>query len=155
MDDNENKKEEQKANDISKGDELSLREQFLRLFDDEFWKGQILPNIFSRPFFPRVDISENDTEIMLVADLPGVDPQNIEIDVRDSRVKISGFVDKEKSGDMTHRYERSHGEFEREFSLPSKVKEDGVKARYKDGVLTVILPKSEDTKRRKIEIEKI
>ncbi len=148
------KKQNEKPDDQAKKDELSLREQFSRLFENDYWKDSILPNLFLKPFFPRVDISENETEIKLVADLPGVDPQYIDIDVRQNRIKISGFVDKEKTDETPHRYERSHGEFEREFSLPSPIKENEVKARYKDGVLTVILPKLEEMKKKRIEIEK-
>ncbi len=152
--DDENKKEDEKQKSSDRNEELSFRDQFLKLLDDDFWRGPVLPNLFPRPFFPRVDISEDDTEIKLVADLPGVNPENIDIDVRNGRIKISGFVDKEKT-EKPHRYERSHGEFEREFSLPSKIKEEEVKAHYKDGVLTVILQKSEETKKKRIEIEKI
>jgi HSP20 family protein len=108
--------------------------------------------------FPRVDISENDKEIRVVADIPGVNPDNVDIEVRENWMKISGKVEREsESGDdeQPYRYERYMGEFRREFALPVSVKEDQVNAEYKEGVLTITMPKAEEQKRSRIAIKRL
>jgi Molecular chaperone (small heat shock protein) len=107
--------------------------------------------------FPRVDILETDKEVRVVADIPGVDPDAVDIEVRDNWMKISGQVDRESEtgdGEQPYRYERYTGEFRREFALPVSVKEEEVSAEYKEGVLTVTLPKAEEQKRKKIIIKR-
>lgn len=107
--------------------------------------------------FPRVDISENNTEVKVVADVPGVDPDTIDIDVDGNWMAIRGRVDRESESDTSeepHRYERYVGEFRREFALPTSVKEDAIRASYRAGVLTIILPKFEEERRKRIPIEK-
>jgi HSP20 family protein len=145
-------------------EDRSPRDLFSRFFDDDTWLEPFgsfrIPRLLRRidyRLFPRVDVSETDKEVKVVADVPGVDPENINIDVRDNRITISGRTEREMETDKSakpYRYERSYGEFRREFVLPSYVKEDQVKATYKDGVLTVTLPKVEGEKRNKIKIEK-
>lgn len=107
--------------------------------------------------FPRVDISENDKEVKVVADVPGVDPDNIDIEVDGNWMAIRGQVERESPGDMSeqaHRYERYVGEFRREFVLPTAVKEDAIQASYTEGVLTIVLPKLEEERRKRIPVEK-
>jgi HSP20 family protein len=107
--------------------------------------------------FPRVDISETDTEIKVVADIPGVDPDDITIEVRDNWMLLRGEVERESEtgkSEEPYRHERYIGEFRREFVLPTSVKENEVKAVYKEGVLTITLPKSEEQKRKKIGVER-
>ncbi|MBI2120311.1 MAG: Hsp20/alpha crystallin family protein [Parcubacteria group bacterium] len=103
--------------------------------------------------FPKVDISENEKEIVVTANIPGLGSENIQIDVDDDSVSLSGSIEKEKKegkeGETFYRYEREYGEFRREFALPSRVNKDGVSAITKNGVLTITLPKVEsDTKKR-------
>jgi HSP20 family protein len=108
--------------------------------------------------FPRVDISETDKEVRVVADIPGVDPDNVDIEVDDNWMKLSGKVERESEtsdGEQPYRYERYTGEFRREFALPVSVKKDQVDARYKEGVVTIILPKAEEQKRSKIAIKRM
>jgi HSP20 family protein len=136
-----------------------IRDMFDRFFDDRSWL-EPLPRMLSRldrSFFPRVDVSETDNEVKVVADVPGVDPENLEIEVRENRVRISGTSEREQESgkdERPYRYERSYGSFQREFALPSEVEEENVKARYKEGVLTIILPKTQSARRKKIAIER-
>lgn len=138
------------------------REFLSRFFDDELWpepldlwRSSRMATILGKRLFPRVDVSETDTEVKVVADVPGIDPDNIDLDVKENRMILSGTSEREiTSNERPYRYERSYGAFRREFMLPSKVEENKVKAVYKDGVLTVTIPKIEREKRKKIPIER-
>jgi len=107
--------------------------------------------------FPKVDVSETDSEIRVVANVPGIDPQKIDIEVGDDYLSLSGRVDKENAEEdakgKVYRYEREYGEFRREFALPARVKKDGIVAKAKNGVLTLTLPKSEEEKKQRVKIE--
>jgi len=107
--------------------------------------------------FPKVDVSETDNEIKVVANVPGVDPNMIDIEVGEDYLSISGRVEKEnkeedKNGKV-YRYEREFGEFRREFALPARVNKNGIVAKAKNGVLAITLPKSEDERKAKVRIE--
>lgn len=111
---------------------------------------------FSGEDFPAMDVSEDEKEIKVMAELPGVQPENIDIQISGGRLLIKGekkFEDEEKK-DNYHRIERSYGSFQRSVSLPTNVDEENVKASFRDGVLTLTMPKNEREKTRKIEIER-
>lgn len=137
----------------------SIRDVFDRFFDERFWIDPF-PRVMarmSRNIFPRVDVTETENEVKVVADVPGVNPDNINLDIRDNRIRITGFMESEskpEGNEKPYRYERSYGEFQREIILPARVKDQEVKAVCKDGVLTITLPKAEEEKRKKITIEK-
>lgn len=139
---------------------LELRKATDRLFD-EFFRSFKWPLTEWRPSWhlrlapfgsdwPLVDMDENDEEIRITAELPGVDRENIEVSVTDDRVTIRG----EKKGQQEkrerghYRMERSYGSFQRSFELPCEVEPDRVDASFKDGVLTVTLPKSASARER-------
>lgn len=159
------KKDNDEVRSLSRGEPerhfLSLREAINRLFDESFldpFESRIfsVSPIFSKSFvFPRVDISETAKEVKVVADIPGVDPDRIEIDVDEDSLVLSGNVSKEEEdkGARYYRYEREYGEFRREIALPSRVKPDKVKAKAKNGVLTIVMPKAEEEKRKRIRVE--
>ncbi len=107
--------------------------------------------------FPKVDVEETDREIMVTANVPGIDPKNINVEVGDDYLSLSGKIEKEvndtdKKGKV-YRYEREYGEFRREFALPARVKKDGIVAKCKHGVLTITLPKSEEEMKKRVKIE--
>lgn len=106
--------------------------------------------------FPKVDISETEDAIKVVANVPGVDPDKIEIEVDNDILTISGKVEKEEEekDEKFYRFERGYGEFRRQFSLPAKVDSEKVTAKAKNGVLTIILPKVEKESKKKIKVEK-
>ncbi len=103
---------------------------------------------------PAVDIHENDNEFIVVAEIPGMKKEDVKISLQDNVLTISGEKKREKEEEKKtyHRIEREYGSFERSFSLPSSVKVDSVKATYKDGLLTITLPKSEEAKPKEISI---
>lgn len=108
-----------------------------------------------RSWSPRTDMMETDDEYMIEADLPGMAKQDITINVQDRVLTIEGErkheTEEEHNGYL--RRERSFGSFERKFSLPASVKEDKIKASFKDGVLTVHIPKAEKSKRKSVKID--
>ena len=106
--------------------------------------------------FPKVDVSETDNEIKVVANVPGIDPEKIDIEVGDDYLSLSGKIEKENKDEKdgkVYRYEREYGEFRREFSLPVRVNKNGIVAKARNGVLSITLPKSEDERKARIKVE--
>ena len=104
---------------------------------------------------PDADMSETDDAYMLSVDLPGISRDDVEVSYSDNRLTVSGQrkeETKEEEEDFI-RQERYVGKFSRTFTLPTEVKEDQIKASFKDGVLTVNVPKSEVKKPKQISIE--
>ena len=105
---------------------------------------------------PSVDIEEDDDKYRIRADLPGVDKKDIEVKLENGVLSIRGEkqVEKETGKDSKHhRRERFYGTFARSFTLPDAVKADAVDASYKDGVLTLQIPKMEQAKPKSIDIK--
>jgi len=127
--------------------------QAFRLFENASPK--VAQSEAARPWAPAVDILETENELILKADLPEVKQDQIDIRVEDGTLTLRGERKFEavKDGKGYHRIERSYGAFSRSFSLPDTVQSDGVKATFKDGVLTVTLPKKEMAKPRQIKVE--
>ncbi len=103
---------------------------------------------------PAVDIAENEKEYEVQAELPGMKKDEIKISLKDDVLTLSGErkSEKEENGKNFHRTERSYGQFERCFHLPKNVKVSDIKADYKNGILTVNIPKSEGVKPKEIAI---
>ncbi len=108
-----------------------------------------------RPWTPAVDILETDNELVVKADLPDVDMKDIQVEIENGTLTLKGErkFEKEEKETGYHRIERSYGSFARYFSLPDTVEADKVKADYKNGVLTVTLPKKEVAKPRSIKVQ--
>lgn len=106
-------------------------------------------------FVPAVDISEKDDEYVLEAELPGMKKEDIHIDLKDGILTISGDrkYEREETRDNYNRVERCYGSFSRSFTLPDHVKVDRIDAAYKDGILTVTLPKGEEAKPKHIDVK--
>lgn len=104
--------------------------------------------------FPALNLWSNDEAAIVTAELPGVDPEKVDINVVKNLVTIEGEREAEAVGDdvVRHRTERGSGRFSRSLRLPFDVENDQVTAGYQHGVLTVTLPRAEATKPRKIEI---
>jgi HSP20 family protein len=104
---------------------------------------------------PLVDIFEENEIIRLVAEIPGVKPEDVKISVEGNLLTIKGTKEQvaEEKADKVHRYERAYGAFERTFTLPATVAPEKIKATYADGVLTVTLPKVEAAKPHLIKVE--
>lgn len=110
-----------------------------------------------RRFNPAVNVSENERELRVTAELPGMDPKDIELSVNRGTLTITGEKkeENEDKGDGYHRMERSYGSFRRMLSLPEDVDTDKIDAQFKYGVLTLVVPKlpEEKTGRKKIAIK--
>lgn len=104
---------------------------------------------------PSVDITENNEEFQIKAELPEVKKDDVKIRVEDGVLCISGErkQEKEEQNKKWHRVERSYGSFMRTFTLPANVDETKIRADYKDGVLTMRLPKSAEAKPRAVEVK--
>src|SRR5260370_11221254 len=109
----------------------------------------------ARPWCPSVDIYETENELVLKADLPEVKLEDIEVRVENLTLTLKGERKFEKDDSIKghHRIERSYGTFERSFTVPATVDPEKVAADYKNGVLTVKLPKKEAAKPRQVKIE--
>jgi HSP20 family protein len=108
----------------------------------------------SRPWSPAVDILETDDALVLRADLPDVKAEDIDVRVENNTLTLSGKrnFDKDETVKGWHRIERSYGEFVRSFEVPSTVDTEKVAADYKNGVLTISLPKKEAAKPRQVKV---
>jgi HSP20 family protein len=107
--------------------------------------------------FPAINSWQNDEEIILTAEVPGVAPDSIDISIVGETLTLSGsrIDDELPEGVEFHRRERGHGEFSRTFELPYKVDVDSVEAQFQNGVLRLIMPRVAEEKPRKIEIKSI
>jgi HSP20 family protein len=101
-------------------------------------------------FSPSVDIYEDGNYLVFKADLPGIKKDDIEINLHENVLTLTGRKEKEEKveKDTYYRYERSRGSFFRRFELPGDVDTDKIKAHYEDGVLEIRLPKSEEAKKK-------
>ena len=109
----------------------------------------------ARPWSPSVDIYETENELVLKADLPEVNLEDIDVRVENDTLTLKGERKFQKDDSVRgyHRIERSYGSFTRSFSVPATVDPEKVKAEFKNGVLTVTLPKKEAAKPRQVKIE--
>jgi len=106
-------------------------------------------------WMPAVDVLEENDGIRILAELPGVKPEDVKISVENNVLTIRGTKDQvaEEKMKRVHRYERTYGAFERTFALPATVDAGRIKATYEHGVLSVFLPKMEQAKPREIQVE--
>lgn len=104
---------------------------------------------------PSVDISETDTAYLVKGEIPGVKKEDIKVTIEDGMITMRGErkQEKEEKNEKFHRIERSYGNFMRSFRIPDDADESAVKAEFKDGMISVTLPKSEKAKSKSKEIE--
>jgi len=135
-------------------DLMAMQDRMTRLFDDtlsRIWKSELARGVWS----PPVDIVERANEIVLKADIPEMDQSEIDIKVEEGTLTIQGerkFL-KEVSEENYLQIERPYGAFRRSFTVPRVVDQEGIKASYKDGVLTIVLPKKERVYPKQIAVE--
>ncbi len=165
---NESKQETTKGQEVQKAPParaLSPFEEMDRMFDSFFRRGWMRPWRFELPSFPemtlpamkmpKVDVIDRDNEVLVRAEVPGVDKKNIDISVSDNAVTIKGETrheEKEEKGDY-YRCEITHGAFSRTVTLPADVDGARAKASFNDGMLELTLPKMEKAKRHSIRVE--
>jgi len=109
----------------------------------------------SADWIPQVDVVETEAEYLLSAELPGVDKQDVKLSIERGVLTLSGQREqpKEETGRRYHRVERAYGRFARSYTLPELVDEQRLTAEFRNGVLTVHLPKSEKAKPKSIEVQ--
>ena len=121
-------------------------------FFDNIWE----PVFKTEDRIPKIDIEETEKEIIVSAEMPGVDKKDIKVDLNDDRITIS-FEKKEnrdeKKGKTYRLIEQSYGKFTRSFTLPAPVKSENAKAEYKNGILKLTLLKQKETKIHQIKID--
>lgn len=108
------------------------------------------------PFFaPHTNLAETDSHYEIAIDLPGMKPEDFEIEMKEGRLWITGErrQEQEEKEKTYHRVERQYGQFRRIISLGSDVDADRIEAEYKDGVLTVQVPKAEEARPKKIQVK--
>jgi HSP20 family protein len=130
-----------------------LREEINRLFEAPFGEPTRATDSFCG-WTPALDLHEDKDNLVATVELPGVKKEDIDVTVHEGVLSVAGErkQEKEQSEAGTYRSERFYGRFHRTVSLPKPVKADAVKAVYKDGILTVSLPKTEEAKPRQIEV---
>ena len=136
-------------------DMFSLRHQMNHLFDDVFRpvvRGDSRVSTWN--WNPTVDIYDNDENIVIKAELPGIEKKDIVIDVKDGVLTLKGerSFDNEVKEKKYYCRERTFGKFERVFRLPAKVDPEKISADYKDGVLKIEIPKPEEQKPKQITV---
>jgi HSP20 family protein len=130
----------------------TLQDQFNRLFNESF-RNQPEESALTT-WAPPVDIYETPNELVVKADLPEVNEKDIDVRVENNLLTIRGERKFEKSVSEENflRVERTYGAFSRSFSLPNTVNAEKIGAEYKNGVLTVTLPKREESKPRQVKV---
>jgi HSP20 family protein len=131
----------------------TLQEQVNRLFEDGFARNRSGQAELAS-WAPAVDIFETENELVVKADLPDVQEKDIDVRVENNMLTIRGErkFSHEVHEDNYLRVERAYGSFSRSFSLPNTVNTEGIRADYRNGVLTVSMPKREETKPKQIKI---
>jgi HSP20 family protein len=138
-----------------RGDVARLRNEMDNLFD-RFIDWRPFGGVAEGGMWnPALDVSETPKQVVVKAELPGMDPKDIDISLHDNVLTLKGErkQEKEEKEENYHRVERSYGSFMRSFRLPAEVAADKVNATYKDGVLTVKLNKTAKSAAKKIEIK--
>lgn len=124
-------------------------------FYDEFFGPRSEDSESIGKISPRVNIEETNNELVLSVELPGMDREDVKITYKDGNISIMGEKKEEKDvkDRNFHRYEHNYGSFCRTFSVPNQIKSDKIDASFKNGILSITLPKAEETKPQEIEIK--
>ncbi len=107
------------------------------------------------PDYPLMNVWTNENGAIITTEMPGIDPENIDIEVKGETVTLSGsrIAEKLKEGEIYHRQERPYGRFKRTVTLPFRVNHEKVEALYQRGILKISLPRSENDKPKQIEVK--
>lgn len=130
--------------DFERGIERSVRRMFPNL-----------PAVFSKNFSPACDVVEDDANYAVTADLPGIKPEDVKVELQGHNLVISGERNEERRDDKNaqHILERHYGSFRRSILLPEDIESDSIKASFQDGVLKVEIPKPAKAASRRIPIQ--
>jgi HSP20 family protein len=120
---------------------------------DEFFNDAVATRQHS--FAPSIDISETEKQYLIDVEVPGVEKKDIELNIENNTLTISGErkFEKKEDGKHYHRVESSYGSFSRSFTLPDNVKDDSIQATYNNGILNITIDKSEQKMKKQIKIK--
>lgn len=132
-----------------------MRREMDRLWDSFFERGIRRRAEGVGEWYPSLDVAETKNDLVIKAELPGMDPKDIDISLSDGILTIKGEKkqEREEKEEDYHLIERSYGSFTRSVQLPKGVQSDKINASYKNGVLRVTLPKTEEAKKKEIKIK--
>lgn len=132
----------------------NLRDELNTLFEVPLWSGLARPGQLFGGWSPTLDLYQTSDNVVAVVELPGMRKEDIELSLHDGTLTISGERRKESSnGDKAERSERYVGKFRRSITLPTRVDANKVSATYRDGILSVTLPKAEEAKPKQIQVK--
>ena len=136
-------------------DIFRFRDEMDRLFEDFMEKFPARSELGAQIWNPEIDVRETRTEIVVEAEIPGIDQKDVNVSIKDNVLTLKGEkkMEKEENEANYYRAERTYGSFMRSFSLPTLVVADKVGAKYRNGVLTVTLPKADEVKPKEIPVE--
>jgi HSP20 family protein len=135
-------------------DLFDVHREMSRIFDDFFKPAVYREEDGVWDWTPAVDVTELEDRYELHAEVPGISEKDVHVSVTDNVLTLRGEKkhEKEEKNSRYHRVERSYGGFQRSFTLPSNLKADEIKATFKNGILTIAIPKSEKVKPKEIPI---
>lgn len=140
----------------SVSDLAQLQGRLTRLMNESFgpWPAVGDGGTLASAWVPAVDVFENQEAIRIMAELPGVRPEDVRISLENSTLTLRGEKKQvaEENTERVHRYERAYGTFERTFTLPSTVDHERIQADYENGILTITLPKVERARPKEIPV---
>lgn len=141
-----------------KSDVIESFRESANFFPDWFFEEPLFPlsgQVFNTQWHPRIDLTENDKEIVVEADIPGMEKKDIQVSLNGRHLTLSGEKQQEKKETKKGRYlmERCYGAFNRVIELPANVEPSKINATYKNGVLKVTMPKTKEHQGRTIKIE--
>lgn len=138
-------------------DLAQLQGRLTRLMNESFgpWPALGDGGTIASAWVPAVDVFEDQEAIRIMAELPGVRPEDVKISLENTTLTLRGEKKQvaEEKTERVHRYERAYGTFERTFTLPSTVDTDRIQANYENGILTVTLPKVERARPKEIPVD--
>jgi HSP20 family protein len=138
-------------------DLVTLRDRMNRLFEDAVSTARSEEkDMISSSWAPAVDIYEDEKNLVLTAEIPGISEKDVDIKIENNTLTIHGErkLEKETSEENYHRIERSYGSFYRSFTLPNHIDQDKIQAEHENGVLKIIMPKKPELQPRKVRVLK-
>ncbi len=132
---------------------ISLRDDLNTLFELPFWSNFGRQSQLFSGWSPALDLYQNTDDVIALVELPGMRKEDIEISLHNGTLTISGERKSETSDGAAERTERYVGKFRRSINLPTRVDASKVSATYRDGILTVTLPKAEEAKPKQIQVD--
>jgi HSP20 family protein len=137
-------------------DIVGIQDEMNKMFDNFFGMTRAAENADREIYWtPRVNIEETDDQFEVTAELPGLEKQDVKIEVKDHVLTFTGEkkTEKKQKDRNVHLYERAYGKFCRTFALPDNVDVDKIGAEFRDGILHIGIPKTEEAKPKQIEVK--